>query len=182
MGVLLKSQYQLKNANKDDRLARPSTPSTPYIGPYIRTIYGSNYMGDSIKNKGVQLVELKEENFEKESTDDKSPYKYLNPESNKETELRSPVNSQPQFTKSEVKEGNFFRYFFLDNRTKTFIETNKKEYQNSALIDTNIFVPYSFVWYFNRLGMNIKTVKRLKKLGSISINAYEFRGITNITE
>lgn len=180
MGVLLKSQYQLKNANKTDRLARLSSPFVPYIGPYIATVFGANYVGDSIRNQGELLTTLKEKNNEGEITDLNSPYKHLNSTTDLLTKLRTPINQKPQFTKSDVKKGYFYRYFFLDNRTQTFIESNKTEFNKISQIDTIIYSGHKFRWYFNQLGINLNTTKFLKKLGSINISAYEFNGITNI--
>ena len=104
------------------------------------------------------------------------------PNADQKTELRSPINRKPQFTQSDVKKGYFYRFFFLDQRTKTFIESNKKDYDQSDQIDGVIFRGYRFRWYFNQLGININTVKALKKLGSIKISPYEYNNITNITE
>lgn len=179
MGVLTKAQYKLKQANELDRLARSSSPTISYVGPYIATVFGTNFVGDSIRNKGEALVKLVDNSTSKNgSSPSKFPYLYLNPQSNEITELRSPVNHPPKFTPSDIKKGYFYRYFFLDNRTKGFIETNKEEFTKSSQIDTIMFPGYKFRWYFTQPRMNVNTVKFLKKLGSINISAYQYNNIT----
>jgi hypothetical protein len=179
MGVLTKSQYKLKHANALDRLAKVSSPTILYVGPYIATVFGVNYVGDSIRNKGEALVKLATNTTSKNGpSPSKAPYQYLNPRSNDITELRSPVNHIPKFTPADVKKGYFYRYFFIDNRIKSFIETNKEEFNKSSQIDTIIFPGYKFRWYFTNPGMNVNTVKYLKKLGSINISAYQYNNIT----
>ena len=179
MGVLTKSQYKLKQATELDKLAKISSPTILYVGPYISTVFGTNFVGDSIRNKGEALIKIIGRGTSKNGpSTSKSPYQYLNPESNEKTELRSPINRIPKFTPADVKKGYFYRYFFLDSRIKSFIETNKEEYNKSSQIDTIIFPGYRFKWHFNKINANIKVVKFMKKRGNINISAYEYNNIT----
>lgn len=172
MGVLLKSQYTLKHANNSDKLALNSSPTIPYIGPYIATVFNTNYKGDSIRNKGEALTTLVT------PTDQKGglkflPYDRMKPEIKKSSDLREPINTLNPPTQSQLEKGSMVRYFFLDQRTKTFIETNKQNF-NSANIDRNIFTPYQFPWLLSNGGFNKKTVTQFKKLGSIKISPYDY--------
>ena len=170
MGILLKSQYIIKHATAEDKLALPTLSTTPYIGPYIETVFGQKISGTNIKNPA--LIPLEEPKKQKGGIEF-LPYDRLKAGIKLEVIKNSPIPSINKPTQSNYTSGAFTRIFFLDNRTKTFIET--KPNLNIA-IDTNIYSLYTTTWSLSpTLGpkINQKTVIRLKKLGSIKINPYD---------
>jgi hypothetical protein len=144
----------------------------PYTGPYINTVFGEKYIGDSPRNQGEKLIYPEAD--EEVSGPSKEPYESLNPEADQQTELRSPINGNPQPTIAEQKKGYMSRYFFLDIRTKVFIEATKEEYSSKSRIDTVIFAPYSFRWWLSESALNQNTVDYLRKRGSVNIDAADY--------
>ena len=92
MGILLKSQYQIKQATSLDELARLSTPTIPYIGPYISTVFGTNYVGDSIRNKSETLIRLVKPKDQK-GGEEFLPYDRMKPQIAESSDLREPINT-----------------------------------------------------------------------------------------
>jgi hypothetical protein len=173
MGILLKSQYTIKQANSSDKLAKSSSPDIPYIGPYVLTVFNQRYEGDSIRNKGESLVNLVD--YEEQKGGEKFlPYDRIKPKIKASSDLREPVNTLNPPTPSQIKKGSMIRYFFLDQRTKTFIETNKKEYNKRNEIDLNIYTPYIFKWFLSNGGFNRRTVTAIEKLGYTHITPYDY--------
>jgi len=174
MGILLKSQYTIKNSTSEENLAKTNTPNIPYIGPYIDTIFGKKYVGDSIMNKGVQLVPLSYPKKQK-SGEKFFPYDRLKPLLAENADKRDPIVGKNLPQKNDYNKGTFFRYFYIDLRTRIIIEVNNEEYNNDGLIDTMIFQKISIKWNLKSLSnQNNTTVKNLKKLGSIKISPYDY--------
>lgn len=170
MKMLLKSQYVIKHATAEDKLALSVSPTKIYIGPYMETVFGEKISGIKLGNPElVNLTDPKEQRGGIEFL----PYDRLKVGIKEETLKNSPIPSINKPTQSNYTSGAFTRIFFLDNRTKTFIET---KLNLSTTIDTNIYSPYYIAWSLSpTLGpkINQKTITRLKKLGSIKINPYD---------
>jgi hypothetical protein len=173
MGILLKSQYNIKYAANEDSLAKISDPSVPYIGPYINTIFGKKYVGDSLLNKGEHLVNLVYPEAQK-AGEDFFPYDRLKSDIANEANKREPIIGKNLPQTKDYKRGFFFRYFSRDLRTKLIIETTKEEY-DSTQIDSNIFDKISVEWNLNPLSnLNKKTVNDLQKRGRVNISPYDY--------
>jgi hypothetical protein len=172
MGILLKSQYTIKQATAEDRLALANTPTKIYMGKYLDTVFEQKIEGDSIKNQGVHLVPLEEPNEQKGGIEF-LPYDKLKPLIKKETTKSDPILERISPTSSDYSKAYFIRYFCLDNRIKVFTEISKNQ---SSYVDLHIYSLYPIKWNLSpTLGpkTNKKTVTRLKKLGSLKISSYD---------
>jgi len=172
MGILLKSQYVIKHATAEDNLALITSPTKLYIGSYLETVFNTKISGDSFKTRGPNLVSFNPPKEQKGGVEF-IPYDSLKPSIKKATTRKSPISSKTLPNSSDYSLGKFTRYFFLDNRTKVFIETSSVM---TTSIDINIYSLHEITWSLSpTLGpkINKKTVTRLKKLGSIKINPYD---------
>lgn len=174
MGVLLKSQYNIKYANASDGLALKSTPFTPYIGSYIETIFGDRIQGNSILNQGENIYRLKVPKQTQKGGEEFYPYDRLKSKIKQESDKREPRASKPQNLNIDPNKKTFQRYFFLDKRINLWIEVDKKEFNKQNVIDTNIFFPYKITWSLLYPQRNQKIVENMQKLGSINLSIYEF--------
>lgn len=172
MGILLKSQYVVKYANAENKLALVNSPTKLYIGPYLQTSTNGLISGESRSTQGPHLVSLEEPKLQKGGVDF-IPYDRLNPTTKKKTTKADPYPERVTPTKSSYINSYFIRYFFLDNRTKIFTEVSKSQ---KPKVDSNIFTLYSVVWILSpTLGpkVNKKIITQLKKLGSLKISPYD---------
>ena len=170
MGILLKSQYVIKHATAEDKLALSVSSTKVYIGPYIETVFKKRISGTDLRNP--ELVDLNNPEEQKGGMEF-LPYDRLKAGIKLQTLKNSPTPSINKPTPNNYSSGAFTRTFFLDNRTKIFIETTPNL---TPTIDTNIYSLYTITWSLSpTLGpkINKKTVTRLKKLGSIKINPYD---------
>lgn len=171
MDILLKSQYTIKSASPEDKLALITSPNQIYTGPYMDTIYNTKYSGTSRNILGPELISLISPIDEKSQNN--TLYDILKPSMRIETLKRNPRPGKNKPTEAPL----FTRYFFLDSRTKVFIESNKTEVNNLIYIDTNIFLPFFVNWYTHPewgMGKNIITVNSLKRQGKIKISPGDF--------
>lgn len=170
MGILLKSQYTIKNSNGE--LAKSSSPTTPYIGPYLDTVFGTKIEGNSRTNLGENLVELQAEVNQEEQP--QLFYDTLKPEVEQQTNLREPYPGKERPTDKQRENQQFIRYFFLDKRSKNFIETTKAEYDKQGEIDTVLYTPYQVIWSLQDGKINELRIKPLKKLGNLNVDPYDY--------
>jgi len=173
MGILLKSQYTIEQASGDTGLARISTPNIHYIGPYLKTVSGELYVGDSIRTKGEPLVSRSSPQDQKGGPQF-LPYDRLRSDISTEADKRSPYPGKTTPTQKQIENGGFTRYFFLDTRTNTFMEVTHNEFKNVKKIDIMTYKPHTIDWFIKYPQFNIKNLDVLKKLGSINISPYEY--------
>jgi hypothetical protein len=170
MGILLKSQYTIKNSNGE--LAKSSSPTTPYIGPYLDTIFGAKFEGNSRLDQGELLVELQDEINQEEQP--QIFYDTLKPDVEIQANLREPYPGKQIPTDKEREAKQFNRYFFLDKRGKYFIEVKQTEYSKQSEIDTVLYQPFQLIWSLQDHEINELRIKPLKKLGALNVDPYDY--------
>lgn len=173
MGILLKSQYVVKHATSESRLALIHSPTVPYIGPYLSTTLGRLISGDSRNNRGPDLTLLIEPSEQKGGIEF-LPYDRLKSSIKAKITKPDPYPELNFPTKSDYDKLFFIRHFCLDNRTRIFVEISKSQKRN---VDPNIYTLYSIKWNLSpTLGYkyNKKITSRLKKIGFIKITPYDY--------
>lgn len=169
--MLLKSQYIIRSSTPSDNLALSSSPTKIYVGPYMDTIYGTKIAGDDRINPGEVLTKYTPPVSNPKSNE--NSYNTLRSDIKSQVSKRAPIAGIPRNTNSLI----FTRYFFLDTRTKVFIESNESEVPYLNLIDINTYVPYFKLWYTSsKYGVqkNTNTVAELRKIGILKASPGEF--------
>lgn len=130
-----------------------------YIGKYFSTSTGKFYTGKNTQDKPNNelrktLFSTNDDvNLEAEPTNyyvyDTSYYKAKNISSQGKGP-RSPIQSIPEPTEKDYKNGSFFRYFVKKTNESQFIEIDKKEYTNfsqkNPIVIWNLYTPIKLNW------------------------------------